>query len=212
VTVGKDQYALASRLGVLEALLRARGAGGQRAATTVLDVLDQSPEGIVVFDEAKQLFGLNASGRRMLKLLGCEPGKPVEGVGGVPIEKLLDDAKHGQPRDIVLHEPAYRLISVRTLRPSDAEHGDTVFVMRDVTHVRHRQAREAAQERMAVLGQLASGIAHDMNNLLTVIMGWTSLMSVQQEERERAAPEIERVAARTRKKAPGSDWPPFRPP
>ena len=178
VSRGKNAYAIASRQALLEELLGGSDPKERANALTVIEVLDQSPEGVVVLDTRRQVHGLNAAARRMLALVGgAEPGQPIETLGGVPIDTLLDDARQGLPRDLTVEEPSPRVISVRTLRSAQQADADTVFLLRDVTHVRHRQAREAAQERMALLGALSSGIAHDLNNVLTVVGGCASLMA-----------------------------------
>lgn len=177
VTRRDEGYAIASRQAVLEELLGASDSCGQGSILTVVDVLDQSPEGVVVLNPERRVYGLNPAGRRILGLLGCsEPSGSIDSLCGVPIEALLEDAKQGLPRDLIVHEPDCRVVSVRTLRAAKEPRANTVLLLRDVTHVRHRQAREAAQERMALLGQLSSGIAHDMNNVLTVVAGCASLM------------------------------------
>lgn len=51
-----------------------------------------------------------------------------------------------------------------------------VGTVRDVTDERAAQARLHAAQRWETLGRLASGVAHDLNNLLTVILGHLDLL------------------------------------
>ena len=192
VSRGGHEYSIATRQEVLEELLRVSAPNAPGKALTVVDVLDQSPEGVIVLDGKNCVHGLNPAARRFLSLLGgVEPGMPISDLGGIPIELLLQDARQGLPRDLVLHEPSHRVLSVRTLRSSEAgDAADTVFLLRDVTNARHRQAREAAQERMALLGQLASGIAHDMNNVLTVVAGCACLLEEEGKQNDPYLKEI----------------------
>jgi len=54
-----------------------------------------------------------------------------------------------------------------------------VAVKRDVTHERRVQKELEEQNRLATVGQLAAGIAHEFNNLLTGMMGTAQLMQIQ---------------------------------
>ena len=46
----------------------------------------------------------------------------------------------------------------------------------DITSQRHFQSKLLQTEKMAALGQLVSGIAHELNNPLTAIMGYAQLL------------------------------------
>ena len=80
-----------------------------------------------------------------------------------------------------------------------------LLVARDIT-VRKRMAQENAKleqqlrqvQKMEAIGRLASGVAHDMNNILTAILGHASLLKVRAEESQtswRAGDVIEKAGA-----------------
>jgi PAS domain S-box-containing protein len=72
-------------------------------------------------------------------------------------------------------------------------------VIRDVTERRGREAEAAESRRLESVGRLAGGVAHDFNNLMTVVMGYAEILRGSLEpgdERARDLGEIERAAAR----------------
>jgi len=54
--------------------------------------------------------------------------------------------------------------------------GGWVLVLRDITESRKQQQYIQAQERLAMVGQMAAGIAHDFNNIMTVINLYTQML------------------------------------
>ena len=51
-----------------------------------------------------------------------------------------------------------------------------VCLMMDVTARKQMQAQACRSQRMEAFGQLAGGVAHDFNNFLTTILGYSDLI------------------------------------
>jgi len=79
-------------------------------------------------------------------------------VGGNRLEQRLGDG---------------RWLQVEERRTSD---GGTVGIRIDVTEARQREASERDRAKLAALGQLAGGVAHEINNLLQPALGVSDLV------------------------------------
>lgn len=194
----QEDYGIVSRKRILEALLQDLDQLGSTQPTIYAplpDVVDELPEGILVVDaETHRVVFANRNGRRMIGFLSKRPlDEPLEEIGEVPLKRLREDAHIGLPRDIHSTGPSPRIFLVRTLTPSRADRHRMLIIMRDVTHVRHRQIRDATQERLALLGRMAGGVSHDFNNQLTAIMMQASMIQIQAREGRVEASDVETI-------------------
>jgi two-component system NtrC family sensor kinase len=143
------------------------------------------PSGRIRFsnDRFGQLFGL--SGRAIREAANLEALQEV--IAGrfrdpaafcAPWKGYLSGTGEPGHDELELTRPAQRVLE-RFFRPVlDAEGRPVGWfeLYSDVTGERQIQAKMLQTEKMAALGQLVSGIAHELNNPLTSIMGYAQLL------------------------------------
>jgi len=67
-------------------------------------------------------------------------------------------------------------VNLSPMRSPSGEVNSLVAVMTDITDAAMLQAKLMHTEKMAAVGQLVSGVAHEVNNPLTAIMGFADLL------------------------------------
>jgi PAS domain S-box-containing protein len=93
------------------------------------------------------------------------------------IEKLLDSKEKN-----AVTEFRYSIESVEKYLLSNAfvmEDGNLLLVINDISEERERQERLYLTDRLASVGEMASGVAHELNNPLTSIIGLSGLIMEQ---------------------------------
>jgi two-component system, NtrC family, sensor kinase len=92
-------------------------------------------------------------------------------------------------------------ISLSPMRDEQGDINSIVVVMTDITDAADLQAKLMHTEKMAALGQLVSGVAHEVNNPLAAIVGFTDLLLESTEIPEASKEELRVIlqeAQRTR--------------
>src|SRR5262252_8407534 len=114
-------------------------------------------------------------GRRLLDLV--DSGQRKE------FESALETTAHGQQvENLELRAKrsdgtlGHFSISLSPMRDEQDAVNSVVVVMTDITDAALMQAKLAHAERMATIGRLVSGVAHEVNNPLAAILGFTDLL------------------------------------
>jgi two-component system sensor histidine kinase PilS (NtrC family) len=143
--------------------------------------------------EAARICGLRAQevlGRPLAQLfpsLGATAGATEDGDAragrGVPVSRLQLDFENRAGEKLELG------LSRSILRDSAGEPDGSVLIFQDLTHVMRMEDQLRRSQRLAAVGQLAAGLAHEIRNPLASLSGSIELL-------ERELPELDGDARR----------------
>lgn len=162
------------------------------------NVVDHMPVGLVALDSSGKVASYNEAAETILGRSSSETiGKMAADVIPTPIMDLtkeLDQGKRVIEREIdcPLDDGRTRPLdlSVSMLEGEEEAFLGHVILFRDLTEVRELQREIDTSRRLASLGRLAAGIAHEIRNPLSSIKGFATYFR----ERYRDVPEDQRTA------------------
>ncbi len=150
-------------------------------------ILNTTQSMILVLDTAGLISYANRrcfeSGYREDELIGHRLVDWVEASHRDDFEAALETTAHGQQvENLELRvrrsdaSMGHFSISLSPMRDEQNAVNSVVVVMTDITDAALLQAKLAHSEKMATIGRLVSGVAHEVNNPLAAILGFTDLL------------------------------------
>jgi PAS domain S-box-containing protein len=167
-------------------------------------VMESSPVPIIVYDMQGQTIYINPvftrvfgwtleemqgdpvsfvpESKQVATFAFMEKIKEGEAVGGFETQRLN---KKGQPLDIIMSGDVWR---DRSGAPAGS-----VIILLDVTEQKKIMAQYHQAQKMEAIGQLTGGVAHDFNNILTVILGVTDFINYEFSLEHRLKARLEQI-------------------
>jgi two-component system, NtrC family, sensor kinase len=145
------------------------------APDAVLTVLQTTGRVREANDAVREVFGLDPHqvvGRQLLDVI-VPADRPI-------LDEALAKAFAGQPARVEVHvvrpEGQSRVIALAASRLPEADPPSALLVGRDMTHERELRVRLMESDRLAAVGELVAGVAHEVNNPLSSISAFAQLL------------------------------------
>jgi two-component system cell cycle sensor histidine kinase/response regulator CckA len=141
----------------------------------LLALLDGLPCGGALVDGQGRLLRANPALRRLIgPSLPLRKGLPVVALVEPGMREAVRDWLGGEgaaPLEVALAVPEGQVPVLALFRLAPLPEGLRALLVEDLSERTRRREEAEAGERLRAVGQLAGGIAHDVNNLLSIILG-----------------------------------------
>jgi two-component system NtrC family sensor kinase len=170
-------------------------------------IVEAMPQGVLLADRRLRILQANRAAQRMLEASGLagpdglESGLDRLGLASL-VARVRDGAAEVDEGEAHFDDKKIWNVTVSRLPGESGSADGLVFVLSDRTERRRLQQQLAQSEKMSSLGQMISGVAHELNNPLAAIVGYAQLIRGAAGGDEKLAKRLEvldREAERCRK-------------
>ncbi len=161
------------------------------------NIVENMPVGLLFIDDDGRIMTINDASEKVLLISPDKSiGKPARDIIPAQITDLVDDIR--DDHDIISREIKCSILgktilfeaSAGILRDDQANFLGHIILLRDISEIDHLKKEVQRRQRLASLGSLAAGIAHEIRNPLSSIKGFATYFK----ERYKDIPEDQKIA------------------
>ena len=176
----------------IEGELRSEHIRRREAEDRYRSILNNATEGIFRIVREGRLLAVNPAAAR---ILGYETPEELLEISDVPGQLQVDPRRRNELRRLIQERGAVREFELQVIRKDGRpawialnmaavhdERGEFLYYegsARDATVRKSLESKLVQAQKMEAIGTLAGGVAHDFNNILAAIMGFTELASIK---------------------------------
>jgi len=165
-------------------------AGRQESEDRLRRIFDHVSDALFIADDSGRILDANPAACALT-------GLSVEELRETPLLTVLPESANATsiPRSLSLHNGnVAKLNRVLQIDAAAFAPGVLVYTVRDLTNQSRLEEQLAQSQKMDAVGQLAGGVAHDFNNILTVIMSYSSLLLSDFEEKDPRREDVQEIS------------------
>ncbi|MEE8537198.1 MAG: response regulator [Acidobacteriota bacterium] len=150
----------------------------------LLPALDSLPDTVLVADPRGRIVAASAGSHRMFartedELIGTPFGNLLAGDSGRTLSQEIRDLPQGatlQQEVPAMHSDGRTFTTLLTAVRQAGIQSPFLLILRDISQWKNLQEQLAQQEKLSALGELISSVAHELNNPLTGVLGFSQLV------------------------------------
>ncbi|MGR3319392.1 MAG: ATP-binding protein [Candidatus Anammoxibacter sp.] len=171
-----------------------------RLASILRDMVD----GVMMLDRNGIIEMVNPAGEKLLRLLSVrKQGERLDHLGDYFLKEPMKSIINGKDA-FISHKLSFKCESEEMaismiIAPikGETEIIGVVIVLRDITKESNLQQQLLHAEKLSTIGEMVSGIAHEINNPLAGIMGLTQLLQIQPDLPDAIRKNVDKIFAYT---------------
>ena len=153
-------------------------------ASRMHSMLESMADGVLLLDRELRIVMSNPAAQTHLTALTGRFPSTLTALGDVRLRSLFEhfDQTGSRPRSFEIPPTAEGRVFSVTCSPVRGEGGvqGMAVLLSDVTEARMLQLQFAQSEKLSALGEMISGVAHELNNPLASVMGFAQLLQTEQ--------------------------------
>ncbi len=143
-------------------------------------ILDSMPHAVVLTDASFQVVQANVAAERLMPRIGSDAAAVLRSVGDLDLVGLSYEVLAGRRAEAEgearLPDGGFLEVAVAPWRDAAGPADGLVMVMLDVTTTRRLRDQITQSEKLSSLGRMIAGVAHELNNPLTSVIGYAQLL------------------------------------